>query len=285
MRSLRQGLAALIASAALAVWLTAPLAAQDDPAGAASWQIEGLRRGFCVQLLLDPASKALRALPEGYHALPASKAGDLHVSLRGVVQGQPEFAAWSPSSLCFEAVDSLRTPQFTLTNHNGKHPHLFAVWTVSAADSAGAAHEVALGLFASSSRMVRSVRLAGQELDEARLTVGPIPGEAEEEDEVVPSLDRRFQVKLGKTTITWDGHPAGDSAAVQGKVERAWVAPGTRGGLVTGRVSLTPAYSRAMAGSLKIDGKNDFANALKASPTRFVGPEYFGGAGMIAFGH
>jgi hypothetical protein len=275
---LLQGLSALIASAVLA----APLAAQDDSAGQASWRVEGLRRGFCVQLLLDPATEALRALPPGYRALPAGRASDLHASLRGVVRGQPEFAAWSPSRLCFEAVDSLRSAQFTLTNHNGKHPHLFAVWTVSATDSAGTPHEVALALFASSSRMVRSARLAGQDLDEARLTVGQVPGE---DEDGIPRTDRRFQVKLGKTTVTWDGHPAGDSAVVQGRVETRWVAPGTRGGLVTGRVTLSPAFSRAMAGSLKIDGKNDFAEALKASPTRFAGPEYFGGEGMIAFGH
>lgn len=266
---------------ALAASAATPLAAQDDPAGQASWQIEGLSRGFCVQLLLDPSSEALRALPPGYHPLPANRASDLPVALTGVIQGQPEFAAWSPSRLCFEALDSLRTPQFTLTNRKGKQPHLFAVWTVSAADSAGVPREVALELFASSSRMVRSARLAGQDLDEARLSVGLVPGE---DEQGVRRTDRRFQAKLGKTTVTWDGHPAGDSTAVQGVVETRWVAPGTRGRLVTGRVTLTPAFSRAMAGSLKIDGKNDFANALKASPTRFAGPEYFGGEGTIAFG-
>ncbi|HET6578184.1 MAG TPA: hypothetical protein VFG66_07675, partial [Gemmatimonadales bacterium] len=260
---------------------TAPLAAQDHPAGQASWDIQGLSRGFCVQLLLDPSSEALRSLPSGYRPLPASRASDLPVALTGVLQGQPEFAAWSPSRLCFEAVDSLHASQFTLTNHKGKHPHLFAVWTVSAFDSAGVPGEVALGLFASSSRMVRSARLAGQAVDDARLTVGQVPGE---DADGIRRTDRRFQAKLGKTTVTWDGHPAGDSTAVQGAVETQWVAPGTRGGLVTGRVTLTPAFSRAMAGSLKIDGKNDFANALKASPTRFAGPEYFGGEGTIAFG-
>jgi hypothetical protein len=268
---------AVIALAASA----APLAAQDDPAGQASWQLQGLSRSFCVQLLLDPSSEALRSLPAGFHPLPASRVSDLPVALTDVIQGQPEFAAWTPSRLCFEAIDSLRAAQFTLTNHKGKNPHLFAIWTVSAADSAGVPREVALELFASSSRVVRLARLAGQDLDEARLTVGLVPGE---DEDGIRRTDRRFQAKLGKTTVTWDGHPAGDSTAVQGAVETRWVTPGARRGLVTGRVTLRPAFSRAMAGSLKIDGKNGFANALKASPTRFAGPEYFGGEGMIAFG-
>ena len=270
------GVVALAAAAS-----AAPLAAQDDAAGEASWRIEGLRRGFCVQLLLDPSSETLRALPPGYRPLPAGRVGDLHISLKGVIQGQPEFASWSPSRLCFHAVDSLRASQFSLTNTKGKRPHLFGIWTVLAADSAGVPHEVALEVFASSGRMVRSARLAGQELREARLTIGTVPGE---EEDGVPRTDRRFQVKLGKTTITWDGHPADDSTGVQGPVETGWVAPGTRGGVVSGRVTLTPAFSRAMVGSLKIDGKNDFAKALKASPTRFAGPEYLGGAGTITFG-
>jgi hypothetical protein len=269
---------------AVAAWpaVAAPLAAQDDDRGRAAWQVEGFRRGFCVQLLLDPSAEVLKSLPAGSHPLPAGRARDLHPSLRGVIEGQPEFAAWSPSRLCLEAIDSLRTPQFSLTNRKGRHPALFAIWTVSAADSAGAVQEVALGLFASSSHMVRSARLAGQAVQEARLAVGLVPGE---DENGAPRTERRFQVKLDKTTITWDGHPAGDSTAVRAPVVMAWVAPATRGIPAIGRMSLVPAFSRAMAGSLKIDGKNDFAKALKGSPTRFVGPEYVGGTGAITFGH
>jgi hypothetical protein len=65
----------------------------------------------------------------------------------------------------------------------------------------------------------------------------------------------------------------------------AWMAPAARGGVALGQMSLDPRFSRAMAGSLTIDGKNDFAKALKGSPTRFVGPEYLGGTGVITFGH
>jgi hypothetical protein len=262
------------------ILLAVPLAAQRDSRAGASWQVQGLRRGFCVQLLLDPAAEVLRSLPPGYRPLPASRASDLHVSLRGVIKGQPEFAAWSPSRLCLEAIDSLGTSAFSLDNHDGRHPHLFAIWTVSAADSAGALHEVALGLFASSSHMVRSARLAGQPVQEARLTVGGVPGE---DENGAPRAGRRFQVKLDKTTVTWDGSPAGDSSAVQGPVRLTWLAPGERGRMAKGQMSLAPVFTRAMAGSLTIDGKNDFAKALKASPSRFAGPEYFGGGGVISF--
>jgi len=265
----------------LAVALAAgPLQAQDKESDATTWELEGLRSAFCVQLLVDPASEMLRDLPTGWHAVPASAAPNLHVSLRSVIEGQAEYAAWSPSRLCFTTVDTIRTKEFSLADKSGRRPQLFGSWTVLAAGPSGTPQDVALDLFANSDRLIRSARLAGQELHEARLTVGKVPAE---DENGVPSSDDRFQVKLSGTVVTWDGRLAGDSAAVAGPVETSWSVTGTRGGLVTGSLTLTPARSQPMAGSLKIDGKNDLAKALRASPTRFAGPSFGGGAGKVTF--
>lgn len=258
-----------------------PLAAQDRSSDRSQWEIGGLRRAFCVQFLLDSTAEGLGSLPAGYHLVPAGRLRDLHPSLRGVAGTQPGTGAWSPSRLCLYALDSVRSSQFNLTNNKGRKPHLLAVWSVVAAESGGAPRDVALEVYAGSGNMVRSARLVDQSMHEGRLSVGEVPGE---DEDGVPRTDRRFQVKLGKTTVTWDGHPSGDSTAVQG-VEWTWLAHGTRGGVVTGRVALQPAFTRAMAGSLKIDGNGDLAKALRESPTRFAGPEYFGGTGVITLGH
>jgi hypothetical protein len=90
-------------------------------------------------------------------------------------------------------------------------------------------------------------------------------------------------VKVGKTTVTWDGRLAGDSVAVREPIETAWATASGRGGQAAGRLILSPVYSRAMAGALKVDGKDAFAKALKASPTRFAGPAYRGGTGQVTF--
>jgi hypothetical protein len=267
--------------AAVQLAATSSLAAQQDEAEGKTWQLGGLRKVFCVQLLMDPAAKALKDLPTGYRPVPASEATDLHVSLRGVVEGQPEFAAWSPSRLCFDAVDTVRTDDYTLADRSGRHPQLFATWTVLASGPGGPPGDVALKLFSNSDRLIRSARLAGQEVREARLLVGLVPAE---DENGVPSSEERFQVKVGKTLITWDGRPVRDSSAIKEPVRRSWSTTSLRGGgIATGEVVLSPAYERAMAGSLKVDGKDDFAKALKASPTRFAGPVYIGGAGSIAF--
>jgi hypothetical protein len=266
------GLAAALAAA--------PLQAQDTGSGATTWEVEGLRSAFCVQLLLKPASELMHDLPTGWRAVPASADTNLHVSLRSVIEGQTEYAAWSPSRLCFMAVDTIRAKDFSLADKSGRRPQLFGYWTVLAAGPSGPPQDVALDLFANSGRLIHSARLAGQELHEARLTVGKVPVE---DENGVPSSDDRFQVKLGGTVITWDGRLAGDSAAVAHPIEDTWSVTGMRGGVVTGSLALSPARSQPMAGSLKVDGKNELAKALRGSPTRFAGPSFRGGAGTVTF--
>jgi hypothetical protein len=274
-----RGSIALTAAAAVAV-AAAPLAAQSATSDAGVWNVGGLRKAFCVRLLLDPASPALRALPQSYHLIPASQVHDLHVSLRSVVHDQPEFASWSPSRVCVFAVDSVSTKDFAYADTKGKHPQLFGLWTVAAAGPAGAPDEVALSLFSNSGRLIRSARLAGQTVEDARLTMGKVPAV---DEEGIPSKDDRFQLKIGKTTLTWDGRPAKDSVAVREAVDAAWAANEGNGKTKIGRMQLKPPFSRAMVGSLTVDGKGDLAKALRASPTRFAGPVYVGGSGTVTF--
>jgi hypothetical protein len=97
----------------------------------------------------------------------------------------------------------------------------------------------------------------------------------------VPSSDDRFQVKIRKTLITWDGHPAKDSTQTNGSVEIVWASSETSSPKGNGHLTLTPQWSSPMVGSLKVEGKDDLAKALRASPVRFVGPVYRGGGGEI----
>ena len=229
----------LLGCAAAALLVTAtPLRGQDAQGEATTWQLGGLRAGFCVQLLLDPNSELLRELPSGVHPVPASAAAGLHLSLRSVIEGQTEFGAWSPARICFTTVDTIRTKDFSLTDRSGRHPQLFVLWTVLAAGPSGTPEDVALDLFANSDRLIRSARLAGQELHEAKVMVGKVPAE---DENGVASTDDRFQVKLGGTTITWDGRLAGDSVAVPEPVQTRWVTASARGAVGTSTLALTPA--------------------------------------------
>jgi hypothetical protein len=260
------------------VAVAAPLAAQGGKPEAQPWRLMGLRTGFCIQFLLDPTAETLQALPQAFLPVSASEADDLHISLRGVVEARPEFASWSPSRLCFHAVDTVRTDTYTLADKSGRHPQLFGLWTVRAAPPGGPPRDVALELFSNSDRLIRSARLAGQVVRSARLDVGLVPVE---DEEGVPSTEERFQVKIGKTLITWDGHLVGDSVGIPEPVRATWEVQGVRSGVASGILDLSPVHERPMAGSLKVDGKDALAKLLRASPTRFAGPAYRGGEGTI----
>lgn len=260
-----------------ALALLAPVASIVGQEPDAAWYLEGLRTGFCIQLLLDPASEAIRGLPSGFRAIPASEIKDLHPSLRDVVTSQPEFAAWSPSRLCFHALDTIRGPDFTLKGKPDR-PYLFATWTVKAATPSGEVQEAVLSLITSSGRLAKAADQMGQEMHGGRLRVGKVPVV---DEDGIPSSDDRFEVKIGKTLITWDGRLARDTIRVAQPVSMEWSNPAAKGGAAVGEMILRPLYARAMVGALKVDGKDAFAQALRGSPTRFAGPAYEGGEGVV----
>jgi hypothetical protein len=257
-------------------------AQQSGPQDRGAYRLEGLRTGFCVQLLLD-AKTARKALPEGFRPLTATQAGELHPVVSSVVKGQPEFASWTPSRLCLFAIDTLEAKDFTYTNRKGRKPLLFGVWTALAEEATGGGRrEVALLVLSNNGRLIRSAKAAGAQVNQAKLLVGKVV--PTEEDTIPSPAADRFQVSLGKTIVTWDGRAASDSTTTEGQVEFAWTAAPDRRGPVAGRLVLRPQWSRGMAGSLRVIGKDDFATALKASPVRFAGPQYERGGGTMQLG-
>ncbi len=267
--------------AALAL-LAAPLSAQKDVGKESVWRISGLRNGFCILMLLDP-QVASRGLPAGLRLVPAGEANDLHPALKREVQSQPALARWSPSHLCFYAVDTIQTEDYVLGDKHGRKWQLFALWTVSAAEVAtGSRRDAALLLLTTNTRLIRSGRLAGQTLREVEAKQGKVPAV---DENGVPSGEDRFQVKIGKTVVTWDGHQASDSARATSSIEVAWASGSDGLEKGSGSLKLTPQWASNMVGSLKVQGKDDLAKALKGSPVRFVGPLYRGGGGEVRLEH
>lgn len=264
-------------AAALAL-VAAPLSAQSDASHEVVWRIGGLRNGFCVLLLVEP-QLASRSLPAGLRLVTASQADDLHPALKSEVEAQPELGAWSPSHLCFYAMDTIQTDEYLLGDKNGRKTQLLALWTVSAAEAgSGNKRDVALLMLTTNGRLIRSGRLAGQTFREVQAKIGKAP---EVDENGVPSGDDRFQVKVGKTLITWDGRQANDSSPVSGSVAIAWATSAGAATKGNGSLTLTPEWAAPMVGALKVEGNDDLARALKGSPVRFVGPLYRGGGGEI----
>jgi hypothetical protein len=283
------GLAALAAPlAAIAGVVPSGLQAQEkakeEPLNRV-WQIEGLRTGFCVQLLLDPAQLDV-TIPSDTRLLRADSVPDLNPVLRTLISDQPEFAAWIPSTICLYYMGTVDAGPVRVSQRNPNKATMIGVWALAAADAAGGARkDLALRLFTSSGRLERAGKLNGLDFRTVRSTVRDIRNEDEDDaDASAPPIGIRYEFKLGKTLLTWDGRRVSDSTRSQGPVSSEWRADRRRGGPMTARLTLTPEWTKAMAGSLRVEGKDDFADAIKASPIRFVGPAILGGGGELAFG-
>jgi hypothetical protein len=270
-----------VAVAATLALLAFPLLAQDRAKGEQVWRIAGLRDGFCVLLLVDPQA-ASRSVPDGLRLVPAGEANDLHPALKSEVQNQPALGAWSPSHLCFYSMDTVQTDDYILADKKAGKTQLFALWTVSATETtSGKKRDVALLLISNSDRLIHSGKLAGHYIRSAQTKLGKVPAV---DENGVPSREDRFQVKVGKTLLTWDGHQTADSAEARGSVEISWATDAGGAGKGNGSLTLTPRWASPMVGSLKVEGKDDLAKALKGSPVRFVGPMYSGGGGEVRLG-
>jgi hypothetical protein len=264
---------------ALALVLPSGAHAQEEESEGAVWRLEELHHGFCVEFLIDP-SALTEELPDGYSPVRASQLSDPHPALRSVIEGQPEYASWTPSRLCLYYFGAIDAAGRRIRESNPRKAPMFGFWTVAAATAGpGKPQEFALAVLTTHGRVENAANLAGLELRRVKSTVAPVPPD----ENGVSSGEDRHEIRIGGTRLIWDGRPGSDSSRVEGEMTLAWTARGRRGGRVNGKTMLAADWTRAMVGSLKVEGKDKLARLLRASPTRFVGPAYYGGAGTVTF--
>jgi hypothetical protein len=245
------------------------------------WRIEGLQTGYCVQLLIEPAKLDV-SIPRGARPLRADAMSDLSPVLRTVIASQPEYAGWTPSKICLYYMESVDVGSLLVTERDPRKTPMVGVWSLSAADGAGnKSRDVALRLFTNNGRLERAAEVSGLDLRKVESDVRLIPNE---NDASAPPIGIRRTVRLNKTLLTWEGRQVDDSTTANGALTIVWQADSKRRGPMTARLALTPEWTKGMAGSLRVEGKDDFAEAVKASPIRFVGPAVMGGRGELAFG-
>jgi hypothetical protein len=97
------------------------------------------------------------------------------------------------------------------------------------------------------------------------------------------SEENRWQYEFGKTTLTWDGHPAPDSTATAGPDSTRWAMRSLHGGTIYARLTWSPRTVQYMFGAVSIQGTDDLARAIGSSPIRMIGPLYREGNGQLRF--
>lgn len=264
----------LAAATLCGVW---PIAAQNPAIGREGpvWTLEGLRAGQCVRFLMDPrlAGKQVR---DGLRPFRADQVQSLHPALRSAIEGQPEFTPWIPSSLCLFYVDAVHLGGRRYGSKDPRKRQMIGAWTLAATEQrTGARRDLVLELFGTRGDLVQAAGSAKVRFREAQSAVSKAAG----------TDNDLYEIRIGKTRLVWNGRAAGDSTRVEQAIQESWLAKGASGAFWGVRTTLKPVWSRPLVGVLSVEGKDDLANALKASPTRFVGPVYYGGGGELRFSY
>jgi hypothetical protein len=260
---------------AVAACVPSPVAAQavKDQKEAQVWSIPELRTGYCVRFAIEPRA-ASRELKKAFRLVPASEDRNLNPALQQMIQHQPEFASWSPSDLCFYFGDAVQMGTRRVAEKNARNQQMLAVWTIAAQDEKSRRRQdLVLGIFSARSSLRRAAEAAGVRLHEADVAVV----------DSADSANDIYTIKLERTSLIWRGRPTGDSTRMDRVLQESWQVPGMRSGVWSVEFKYQPQWSRALVGSLTVEGKGDLAKALKASPIRFVGPLYQGGRAELRF--
>jgi hypothetical protein len=237
------------------------------------WSIQGLKTAYCVRFVIDPRAAA-KELKDGFRLIPANQDRTLDPSIQQLIKGQPEFGSWSPSDLCFYFSDAVQIGTRRVAEKNPRNQQMLAVWTLaSQEEKSGARRDLVLGFFSARGSLTRAAEQAGVRLSEAHASV---LDSADTSNDV-------YNVKLERSSLTWRGRPSGDSTRVEGPIEQSWLVAGSRGTVWSAQFIFHPTSTRALVGSLSVEGKGDLGKALKGSPIRFVGPLYRGGSAELRF--
>jgi hypothetical protein len=94
--------------------------------------------------------------------------------------------------------------------------------------------------------------------------------------------DPAVTIAASGVVISWSGHAGADSSV--GKTRSvSFGYGGPKSANVMVQFESAPATSRFLSGNLQIEGRNNLAKALLASPARAIGPEDNGGVTTITF--
>jgi hypothetical protein len=217
---------------------------------------------------------ATRQLRQGFTALRAQQDSTLHPALQQVIRSQPEFASWTPSRLCLYYLDAVQVGKRRIAEHDPRNYELIGIWTLATQEQPrGTRRDLVLDMFANRTNLLNAADLVHVRLHEIRSSYYDRPD----------STSDVYNLKIGKTQMTWAGRPVGDSTRVEQPIIERWSVTGLRGGIRTAELVMSPAWRRGVVGSLSVEGKGDLAKLLHGSPIRFVGPLYRGGNGELRF--
>jgi hypothetical protein len=150
---------------------------------------------------------------------------------------------------------------------------MLGVWAVATSEQGGRRRDFVLELFGGSRELRHWAQQGRVKLQKAQSSRSS-PADSEND---------RYNIRIGKTRLIWNGRAAGDSTRVPNPLHELWLTKGASGTMWRVQATVSPTWMRPLVGVLTVEGKDDLAKALKRSPTRFVGPLYVGGDAELRF--
>ncbi len=251
--------------------LAQPLAAQKA-GDALSWHFSNLQQGYCIAFLVSP-DDASGLLPDDVQATRLDAAPNAPPALLRVLQDQPEYAAWMPAEVCLYRFGRADIAGSALVAAGGASEMIGVVSYQARVTASQPPNGAFVSLvFTNDKRVAKVTEDTPMQARRVQATFGKAPH----------GSDERHSMKLGKTTLIWDGHAASDSASVAAPVERGWVLRGSGGKQVAFQWTLNATTSRSMVGALIVQGKDKLAKLMRKSPIRYLGPMYEGGTAELS---
>lgn len=257
-----------VAASLLLALAAGALSAQEKEA---VLQLGESKGSFCIWFLVDPAIAPALA-PAGVTFTTAGSAQGLTPFLARVIQDEPQFGAWIPAAICLGRYGTAAIDGRQVARAKGDASLLVMTRWIAAKDpldvsgTAGMLVELATD----NGGIGRPLNEFGVGVDDRSLTI--LPGG--------DGTDSETTFKIGKTKISWVGHPTGD-ARVGSTRTMSFGYAGMRKSSWRVTEEVAPTETRLMVGALRVEGKDDLAKALKASPIRAVGPLEQGGGATL----
>lgn len=253
-----------------------PGGAQAPPRTAdLAWVIEDTRQGWCLQFLIDP-DHAKDNLPHAVRPAPVYQAPTAHPAILRLVGDEPRYAEWVPSIACSFFAQAIVVDGRRVGGPKEKNPQGLVWWGVLATPKAPTQSGTfyALRLLGANNARVKELS-AGQSIYIDQVDMAT--------ERIADKPDQHFMMKYGKTTVVFDGHAAADTSLKVAPFTQEWWGQGSGPRDWRATVSFRPTSTHGLVGALRVQGRGDLADALRASPIRLVGPLRLGGDGSVIF--
>lgn len=240
----------------------------------ARWETGPARAGWCLEFLLRPEA-AQKDMAQGYRPARIEETEGWHPELRRAAESDTTGLGWFPSRVCQVYFQFLQADGRRFDRGAKGSPVAVAFWEVAArrADGEPGATGSVRALGTNNDGLKHQMETQFVPLEPLQLTTQPLRD----------SSDHRYQVKIGKTIVIFDGYPVPDSTLQPMQVNFQLAMDGDRRMRWTVDLRFQPDRLEAFPGGLRIQGKGDLAKALSSSPVRIVGPVFSGGGGLVTF--